>query len=110
VLTRCCRIAQSIVQQCCERIDRTRGVACNRLLSIIQYDRYVVCVHGNHFVSTLLFIPYSPVIPHIPHHEDLLAIFNKYVCVCVCTVLYCTVLSRVNNSREGECLTLNRPV
>ena len=37
---------QLIVQQCCERIDRTRGVACNQLLSLIHCTRsvYGVCV------------------------------------------------------------------
>ena len=42
---RCKRIMQLIVQQCCERIDRTRGVACNQLLSLIHCTRCVsVCV------------------------------------------------------------------
>ena len=40
MVTRCCRVVQSIVQQCCERIDRTRGVACRRVLRIIQYNGY----------------------------------------------------------------------
>ena len=79
MVTRCCRVVQSIVQQCCERIDRTRGVACNRLLSIIKYNRYVTMVTIQ-IVDTMLF---SPVIPHIPHHEGLLAVFNKYVVCCV---------------------------
>ena len=37
---------QLIVQQCCERIDRTRGVACIQLLSLIHCTRSVssVCV------------------------------------------------------------------
>ena len=32
---------QLIVQQCCERIDRTRGVACKQLIGLIHCTRCV---------------------------------------------------------------------
>nr|XP_042898204.1 tubulin-specific chaperone D [Parasteatoda tepidariorum] len=52
-------IFSTILQQCTEKIDRTRAVA------------------GGVF-ETLLYC--SPKIPHIPFHEELLDIFNQDVC------------------------------
>ena len=54
-----------IVQQCCERIDRTRGVACNQLLSLIHCTRSVSSVCACVCVCVCLCV---------------------CVCVCVCAV------------------------
>ncbi|GIY26319.1 tubulin-specific chaperone D [Caerostris darwini] len=54
-----CKIFQVILQQCTEKIDRTRAVA------------------GNVFENLLMN---NPKVPHIPYHTELIEIFNSDVC------------------------------
>jgi hypothetical protein len=53
------QIFQNFVQQSNEKIDRTRGIACEKLMSLLHSQK--------------------PVIPYIPHREELLALFNAKV-------------------------------
>ncbi|XP_052769851.1 tubulin-specific chaperone D-like isoform X2 [Mya arenaria] len=55
----CEHVMCSLVQQCCEKIDRTRA-------------------HAGNVFSALLY--HEPSIPHIPNREELQAIFTKDVC------------------------------